>query len=101
MAGGVFCAGGDNFAHGACEVGGRILVQVGGAQAVGAGEFARVGRDLAVEHFQQRRFAFAVAAVEADAFVALNAQADVGEDRWAAEGYGRVAEVYQGHCIKK
>jgi hypothetical protein len=32
--------------------------------------------------------------------VALNAQADVGEDRLAAEGYGRVAETYQGHCIK-
>ena len=101
MVGRILGARNGDVADGADEIGGGILAEISGAQAALAGEGAAVGIELAVEHFKQRGFALTVAAVEADAFVALDAQGDVGQDGGAAKGDGGVAEFDQGHSTKK
>jgi hypothetical protein len=63
-----------------------------------AGEFAAVDAQLAGEELEQRRFAAAVAAEQAEAVPRLELQIDAVEQRRAAEGEGDVAQRDQGHA---
>ena len=88
----------DDVEHAAARVLRYFLRELGHAHAALRAHLAIVGLDLAGEQAQQRRFAFAVAADDADALARLDRQIDVFEQKRAADAVVDALELDQGHA---